>query len=179
MHEARKSERIGSGRRQASPRATPEGLEQVIRLAVRFLAQRDRTIAQVVRYLTSRGASSLQVEHAIHRLSDLRYLDDQAYAQRWVDARLAAKPMGQERLKAELSAKGISDGVVSRVLAEVFRQVSEEILAHRALEIAHRHGRRLQPYQLARLLHQRGFSDEVIEGMMAEFRRSEEPIDEE
>lgn len=179
MHEARKSGRIGSSRRRPSPRAISESLDGVIRLAVRFLARRDRTSAQVAQYLTLRGASSRQVEHAIHRLSDLRYLDDHAYAQRWVETRLAAKPMGQERLKAELLAKGISEGVATRVLTDTFCNVSEERLARRALEVAHRQGRRLHLSQLARLLHQRGFREDVIEGMMAEFKRSEEPIDEE
>ena len=87
--------------------------------------------------------------------------------------------MGQERLKAELLAKGISDGMATRVLTDTFRNVSEERLARRALEIAYRHGRRLQLSQLVRLLHQRGFREDVIESMMAEFKRSEESIDEE
>ena len=106
--------------------------DEGFRLSVRFLAQRDRTAAQVERFLLSRGVTSSHIEQAICRLKDLRYLDDLAYAQRWVEKRLATKPMGQERLKAELQAKGISDGVAERVLTEVFRRNSEEIVARRA-----------------------------------------------
>jgi SOS response regulatory protein OraA/RecX len=87
--------------------------------------------------------------------------------------------MGKERLKAELLAKGISDVVANRVIADTFREVSEEILAHRAIQVADRRGSRLTLYQLARLLHQRGFREEVVDRMMTGFRGSEESIDEE
>jgi regulatory protein len=109
----------------------------IVGLAIRFLAKRDRTITQVEQFLKSKGASSLQVTRTIHRLSDLRYLDDHAYAQRWINKRLAARPMGEERLKAELQAKGISEALAARVTAEAFRETDERVVAQRALQAAH------------------------------------------
>jgi regulatory protein len=180
LREVRKSERIGDGRKaRARPRATPTSLDEVIQLAVRFLAQRDRTVAQVERFLLSRGIVSSHIEQAIRRLTDLRYLDDLAYAQRWVERRLADKPMGQERLKAELQAKGISDGLAERALTEAFHRHGEEIFARRAVEALFRQGRRLGPVHIARFLHQRGFSDEVIDRMMTEFEGSKGAVHEE
>lgn len=174
MREVRKSGRIGDGRTtRARPRAIPTSLDAVIRLAVRFLAQRDRTVAQVEGFLRSRGVDPPHIEQAICRLTDLRYLDDLAYAQRWVEKRLATKPMGPERLKAELQAKGISDGLTDGVLTEVFQHHSEEIVARRAIQ-----GMRSAQRYVARFLHQRGFSDEVIERMMTEFKRSEDVVHE-
>ena len=179
MREVRKSGRIGDGRtRRARPRAIPTSLDGVIRLAVRFLAQRDRTVAQVERFLRSRGVDPPHIEQAICRLTDLRYLDDLAYAQRWVEKRLATKPMGRERLKAELQAKGISDGLAERVLTEVFRRNGEEVLARRALQAMSHQGKQLASGHMARFLHQRGFSDEVIDRMMTEFKRSEDVVHE-
>lgn len=137
--------------------------DDVLRLAVRFLAHRDRTVAQVQLFLTSRGVSPLQAKHAIRRLSDLHYLDDAAYAQRHVEKRLASRPMGQERLKAELRAKGIDDRLAERVVANVFREMDEEAVAQRALKSAQRHGRKLTSMQVARLLHQRGFTETTID----------------
>ena len=179
MREVRKSGRIGDERTtRARLRAIPTSLDAVIRLAVHFLAQRDRTVAQVERFLRSRGVDPPHIEQAICRLSDLRYLDDRAYAQRWVEKRLATKPMGSERLKAELQAKGISDGVAEGVLTEVFQRHSEEIVARRALQARSRQGTRLAQGYMARFLHQRGFSDEVIARMMTEFKRSEDVVHE-
>jgi regulatory protein len=179
LREARKSGRTGNGRTvRTRPRATPVSLDEVIQLAVRFLAQRDRTTAQVERFLLSRGVASAYIQQAIRCLSDLRYLNDLTYAQRWAEQRLVTKPMGQARLKAELQAKGISGGMADRVLTEVFRGESEEVVAHRALQGASRQGRRMVPAHMARFLHQRGFSDEVIDRMMTEFMRSEDVVHE-
>jgi regulatory protein len=180
LREVRKSGRIGDGRKpRVRLRAIPTSQDEVIRLAVRFLAQRDRTAAQVERFLLSRGVTSSHIEQATHRLTDLRYLDDLAYARRWVEKRLATKPMGPERLKAELQAKGISDGLADRVLAEVFRQNGEETVARRALRAMPHQGKRSALGYMARFLHQRGFSDGMIERMMTEFKRSEDVVHEE
>lgn len=146
-----------------------------MQLGVRFLARRDRTVAQVERYLASKGASLLQVRQIVRRLSDLSYLNDDDYARRWVDHRLSSRPMGQERLKAELQAKGIAETLADRVIADAFRGTREEAMAHRALHNAQRHGRRLTSSQIVRLLRQRGFSSETIDRMIEEFRITEEP----
>jgi regulatory protein len=151
----------------------------VVPLAIRFLAKRDRTITQVEQFLRSKGASSLQVAQTIHRLSDLRYLNDHAYAQRWVNKRLAVRPMGEERLKAELQAKGISEVMAARVAAEAIRETDEKILARRALQAAQRHGRRSTSSQMMRFLRQRGFSEETIDRMIEKFSTNEETLYEE
>lgn len=150
-----------------------------MQLGVRFLARRDRTVAQVERFLVSKGASPIQVRQTVRRLSDLRYLNDQAYAQRWVDNRLASRPMGHERLKAELQAKGIAETLADRVIADAFGGASEEVAAHRALQTVQRHGRRLTRSQTAHFLRQRGFSEETIDRMIGENGIHEEAVHEE
>jgi len=151
----------------------------VVHLAVRFLAKRDRTIAQVEQFLRSKGVSSLQITRAIHRLSDLKYLNDHVYAQRWADKRLAIRPMGEERLKAELQAKGISETVAARVTAEILHDIDEKVLARRAIQAAQRRDRRLTLPRMVRLLRQRGFSEETIDRMIEESKINEESVYEE
>jgi regulatory protein len=160
-------------------RGTSSSPDDVLRLAVRFLADRDRTIAQVERFLTSRGVSSLQAKQAIRRLSELRYLDDAAYARRYAEKRLVSRPMGPERLKAELQAKGIADRLADQVIADVFRAVDEETLAQRVVKTAQRPDRRLTLIQMGRLLHQRGFTEETIDHIMMQFGMNEDCVHEE
>ena len=132
-------------------------------LTVRYLARWDRTVAQVEQFLRDKGASPAQAKQTIGRLSDLRYLNDRAYAERWVDSRLARQPMGRERLKAELQAKGIADAVSDGVIGAALRGVDEEALARRALKARQRKGVRLTPVQALRLLRQWGFEEETID----------------
>lgn len=154
-------------------------MDEAVRLAVGFLARQDRTVAQVEKFLAARGASPSQIKQVVHRLTDLRYLSDQDYAQRWVERRLSTRPMGPERLKAELQAKGISDALADRVVAGAFRTTKEEIVAHRALQTKQSRGQPLTPVQMERLLRQCGFEDETIERVIGECQRKEERVHEE
>lgn len=87
--------------------------------------------------------------------------------------------MGEERLKAELQAKGISEALAAQVAAEALRERDERVLARRALQAAQHHGRRLTSAQAGYLLRQRGFSEETIDRMIEEFRINEESVYEE
>lgn len=144
-------------------RINPSQPDQWLHHAVRYLARWDRTAAQVEHFLKDKGASPAQVKQTISRLSDLRYLNDRAYAQRWVESRLARKPMGRARLKAELVAKGVAEFLADRTIREVLRGVDEEALARRALQVRQGRGGRLAPVRAARLLRQWGFEDETID----------------
>ncbi len=137
-------------------------------LAVRYLARWDRTVAQVEQFLRDKGASPVLVKQTIGQLSDLLYLNDYAYAERWVESRLVRRPMGRERLKAELQAKGIAESVADGALREALRGVDEEALARRALQARQRRGPQLTPNQALRLLRQRGFEEETIDHMIGD-----------
>ncbi len=111
----------------------------------------------------SKGASPSEARHATDRLSGLRYLDDLAYARRWVETRLARRPMGRERLKAELSAKGVAEALAEEAIREALHAMDEETLARLALRSYERKGRRILPGQAAQHLRRRGFEEDTIE----------------
>lgn len=145
---------------------SPASPDDWIHLAVRYLARRDRTVAQVEQFLVNRGASLAEARQTIGRLSDLRYLNDRSFAERWIETRLARRPMGRERLKMELQAKGVAEAVVESVIRKVFREVDEEALARRLLQSRRNRRGRLTASQALRLLRQRGFAEETVERMI-------------
>ncbi|HET9846807.1 MAG TPA: regulatory protein RecX [Nitrospira sp.] len=130
---------------------------------MRYLARFDRTAAQVERFLTRKGASSAQAKQILGRLSTLRYLDDRAYAARWIEATLARRPMAVERLKSELLARGLSESVAGEMIRKSMEEVDEEALARRAVFLQGRQGSRLLPQRVAGLLRRRGFAEDMIE----------------
>ncbi len=144
-------------------RTVPQSSEQWLQCAVRYLARFDRTAAQVERFLTSKGASPTQAKQAVGRLSDLRYLDDLAYARRWIETRLARRPMGRERLKAELLATGVAETLADGAIREALQTIDEETLARLALRAWRRKGRRVFPSQAVGHLRRRGFEEDTIE----------------
>jgi regulatory protein len=147
----------------AKKRLTPSSPEEWMHLTVRYLARWDRTVAQVEQFLLSKGASAPQAKQTISRLLDLRYLDDRAYAERWIESRLARQPMGRERIVAELQGKGIGEVVAEGAVQKALREIDAESLARRALKAWQRKGRQVTALQAVRLLRQWGFEEETIE----------------
>ena len=142
-------------------RRVPE--EAWFQCALRYLARFDRTTAQVQSFLTRKGASAAQAKHTISRLCTLRYLDDRAFAERWIEMTLSRRPMGRERLENELLVRGISKSVAEEVIRHGMRGIDEETLARRAVGLERRRGQRLLPRQTVSLLRRRGFEEETIE----------------
>lgn len=128
-------------------------------MAIRYLARAERSASQVEQYVQGKGASRAQGHAVVRELERRGYLDDQAYATRWAEARLSRRPMGRERLKLELLGRGFEDPVAERALQSAYRSISEQELACRALE-----GRMtMRPLQWVRFLRQRGFDDDTIQ----------------
>lgn len=94
-------------------------VERAKEAALRFLAPRPRSIAEVRRHLARKGFPSEAIEEVIARLADLEYLDDEAFARFWVENRETFRPRGPLALRQELRQKGVPPAIVEAVVAEV------------------------------------------------------------
>ncbi len=74
--------------------------------AIDYLSRASKTCKQMRDYLTRKGYTAQTVDYAIDRLKQLRYLDDDAYAQMYARQNSATK--GSRRIRQELIGKGIS-----------------------------------------------------------------------
>ncbi|MCA1958329.1 MAG: recombination regulator RecX [Nitrospira sp.] len=157
------SGRIGRSDHAVKPSLQKEG--KWLQLAIGYLAARDRTSLQVRHLLHQKGVSRTQIEQVVCRLFQLGYLNDRAYAERWIAGRLTRRPMGRERLKAELTEKGIDPATIEDLLCNL---PDERTLARSALDVLRRTGREMTPIQVVRRLRQRGFDEETIRCMMGE-----------
>lgn len=102
--------------RKVKPAATPAG--DAYEAAVRYLAGRPHTVAEIHRHLRSKKFDAETIDHAIDRLRAQRYVDDEAFARWWVEQRERFKPRGHRALRTELAQKGVGRDVVDLVLGE-------------------------------------------------------------
>jgi len=70
--------------------------------ALRRLARRDHSVAELRRALLERGHDAVEVEAALERLRGERYLDDAGFAERFARSRLAPKGPGRLRVRQGL-----------------------------------------------------------------------------
>ena len=88
----------------------------VLDVAYRFLAHRDRTVAEVRRHLEKKGVGEPDVERAVAELAAQGYLDDARYAQRFVEDRVSLDGWGSERIERRLVELGVEREHISAAL---------------------------------------------------------------
>jgi regulatory protein len=94
-------------------------LEGAYSKALDYLSYRPRSKAEVTTYLQGRGAPETQIDTIVERLERAGLLDDEAFAQYWVENRERFRPRGPWALRYELRSKGISDKTIEQALASV------------------------------------------------------------
>jgi regulatory protein len=88
----------------------------VLDAGLRFLETRPRSVAEVRRRLAQAGYREVLVSAALDKLSEYGMLDDEAFAQMWVESRDRASPRGEHALMLELRQKGIDPTIVAATL---------------------------------------------------------------
>ena len=134
--------------------------------ALRYLARRDRTDAQMRAYLIRLGVSSARAGRVIKRLIQQGYVDDERYGLRWASERLARRPMGRERLEAEMIGQGLERDTIERTLDQVYGERSERDLALALLRSKYNRRDPTSRSAGATLLRRYGFTEETIETVL-------------
>lgn len=88
-----------------------------LEVAVRFLATRPRTRAEVERRLRRAEFADAEIEATLDRLAELGYVDDAAFARWWAEQRDRHSPRGRRMIEAELRQRGVGYDVI-----EAFRE---------------------------------------------------------
>lgn len=98
------------------PPADPVAVAREI--VLRRLALRDHTRAELEQALRGRGVPEDAVSRVLDRFAELRLVDDEAFATRWVEGaqRRQRSRMG---LRQELTAKGVDADIVREAVAGV------------------------------------------------------------
>ena len=110
--------------------------------ALRRLARRDHTEAELRRGLTRDGFPADVVDATLARLRTEKYLDDQGFASRFTRSRVTHHGLGRNRIRQALRARGLSRAIIETGVAEALRDVSEvEALEHVARRYWRQHGR--------------------------------------
>ncbi|MFC1994606.1 regulatory protein RecX [Chloroflexota bacterium] len=136
--------------------------ERAREAALRLLALRPRSVAELKTRLLRRGFDVETAEQALGKLEEQHLVDDEAFARFWMENRETFSPRSPRLLRLEMKRKGLADETIMAVISEV----DEEQSAYRAAQRKLRGWKELD-YQGFRkransFLRQRGFSYEVV-----------------
>jgi len=100
--------------------------------ALAMLARRSQPSARIRERIIDRFGSEA-AERTLSRLSELRLLDDAAFAERFVRDRFERAGYGRERIRADLLARGIANAEVQAAISAVIDEGGERERAEKAL----------------------------------------------
>ncbi len=152
-------------------------ISKAIERAVRFLSYRPRSVAEVRRNLTEKQIPETVIDAAVERLSNLGYLDDQAFATYWVENRNTFKPLSERALRYELRQKGVGRADIDAAVAHL--DEDETALRAAQTQIHRLRGKTEEQFRnkISAFLQRRGFAYGVIqtavETLMAEIEMEE------
>lgn len=131
--------------------------------ALRFLSVRPRSEQEIRTKLKTKDVAEPVQDEVIQRLRTAGLLDDERFAELWVENRSEFRPRGGRALRMELRQKGIAETVIETTLAEL----DEETLAlQAALKQARRYaGLEFEDFRkkLYGFLARRGFPYDIIQ----------------
>jgi regulatory protein len=133
--------------------------------ALRFLAYRPRSEAEVRDRLERSGADQAVIEAVIERLKERGYLDDAEFARFWVEGRQRFSPRSAYALRQELRRKGLDDVAVATAVSNLDAAASAyEAARPRALRLSSLAGGdpKLFRRKIGDFLLRRGFDYDVV-----------------
>lgn len=137
--------------------------------ALRLLAVRDRTEAELRQRLRADDYSEAEVDDTLAWLRTIGYVDDQRTAKLLVEHHNRFRPLGRKGMEFELRRKGVADSVI----AEVSNSADDDYCM--ALALAEKRMQRLrdltpekQYQRLGAFLGRRGFSWDIIHRVLRE-----------
>jgi regulatory protein len=128
--------------------------------ALQLLATRAHFRRELERKLAQRGHPPEEIEAALVRLTEQKYLDDRATAKVFVESRQERTSEGRSRLRLELLKRGAPEEAIDAALAELTPD-DDTPAAREAAESWRRKGG-VDPRALARHLERKGFSRRAI-----------------
>ena len=93
-------------------------------VALRLLANRDHSCAELARKLEQRKFARHLVKHALDECLRLNYLDDERFCQSYL-RQLRRKGYGPHQIQQRLRSKGISDALIQDVLYRTYPESAQ------------------------------------------------------
>lgn len=111
----------------------PENSAKAYEYAVFLLSLKLRTIGEVLSKMQSRGYGEVIIADVVERLKDQHYLDDQRYAEIFLENLKAYKNLGYYGIKKKFMEKKLPAQIIESVLADGYSVVDEIKVAKRFL----------------------------------------------
>jgi regulatory protein len=140
-----------------------DAIEVAYQQSVKFIGYRMRTISEVEKYLTKKGVEAQIIATVTDKLVNNGLLNDENFAEMWIENRAEFRPRSHRMLAFELKRKGVKSEIIQSVIENTTPENELAYLAARKRIRQYEH-LEWQDFQqkLGSYLARRGFSYSTI-----------------
>ena len=111
-----------------------ESKNQALKFAMKLLDIRKRSVFEIRKRLKQKEFEEEIINEVIKELFEYGYLNDEEFAEAYINDRINFNPRGSFLVKKELREKGIAEDIVNEKIKELFPAEKEIELAKKAAE---------------------------------------------
>lgn len=143
--------------------------------AYRYLSYRQRTVREMIDYLTRKGFEQQSISNVIELLKESGFLNDESFAKAYVDDKTRLNDLGAYRLKAELRKKGIAEELIKETLSDLEPDIDHLVeLIQRKYSSSLTCDKNSTMRKAAGFLQRKGYGYEVIKKVLEKLGSGEE-----
>ena len=142
-----------------------DDIRKAYNMAINYLAHRMRSEAEVRDHLKKKEVAEPVIKEVIHKLHDLKFLNDEDFALAYVRTQINTTDKGAEVMKMELKKKGIRPDIISKVVDEVTFDVQLEKAINLSEKYALKNKKdssRILKQKIEQMLQRKGYSFPII-----------------
>ncbi|WP_164670008.1 recombination regulator RecX [Virgibacillus doumboii] len=154
-----------------------DSLHKSYTLAINFLSYRMRTKKEIYDYLVKKEVDEEHITKIIARLNDEGLIDDKQFADAFVRTRMETANKGPLLVKKELLEKGVSAQIAGEAIELYTYEIQHEKatkLVGKKLNTSKNHSFKKQLQQLQATLMQKGFTQEIVKDVLADFQEEKD-----
>ena len=111
-----------------------ENKNQALKFAIKLLSIRKRSVFEMRNRLKRKEFENETIDEVIKELFEYKYLNDEEFAEAYINDRINFNPRGSFLIKKELREKGIAENIVDQKMKELFSEEKEMESAKKVTE---------------------------------------------
>lgn len=148
-----------------------DDIRKAYNTAINYLSHRMRSEYEVREHLKKKEISDAVIKEAIHKLYEFKFLDDEEFANAFVQTQLNTTDKGAEVIKLELKEKGIAPDLITKVIEEI--SFDEQL--EKAIKLSEKYAlknkkdsSRILKQKIEQMLKRKGYSFSIIRAALDE-----------
>ena len=140
---------------------------QAMKFAMKLLNVRKRSVFEITKRLRQKEFAEDIINQVVKELFEYKYLNDEEFAEAYLNDRVNFNPRGSFLIRKELREKGIAENIISEKIKELLPEEKELEIAKKAAEkkikILNKDLKKNKIYQkIGAYLQSKGYSSHII-----------------